>query len=142
MKKMEFMRGAAKVIFEFYAKLYEKEEVTSISIKTKKQQGTYQVSMEGGFFKLFTYMTGTISYCHGSSFFKSHSDYTTYYTYNESDDHDAVLKQFAADLKKLKGLLSEVCFFSSDDGQLSDLIIFEYGKPVMFNPKYRRMGED
>ena len=133
MKKMEFMRRAAKIILEFLAKSYENEDITRISISTQKQKGSYQISDEGGFFKLFTYMTGEISYCHGSSFFKTHTDYAKYYTYNENDNHEEVLKQFAKDLKMLKKYLHDIYILSSDYEQYNDMITFEYGKPVTFN---------
>ena len=133
MKKMEFMRRAAKIILEFLAKSYENEDITRISISTQKQKGSYQISDEGGFVKLFTYMTGEISYCHGSSFFKTHTDYAKYYTYNENDNHEEVLKQFAKDLKTLKKYLHDIYILSSDYEQYNDMITFEYGKPVTFN---------
>ena len=132
---MEFMRAAAKVIMNHFAKLYEDEKITRITITTKKQQGSYQVTDEGGFFKMFTYMTGEISWCYGSSIFKTHCDYTPYYIYNENDDHSAVLKQLEKDLRQLSKHLSDIFVCSFDCGQYENLITFEYGKPVSFNIK-------
>lgn len=42
MKKMEFMRAAAKELMDFFSGLYWENELTSQNINLKKQQGSFK----------------------------------------------------------------------------------------------------
>ena len=131
MKKMEFMREAGKAIMDVFKEEYGNQTDCQLSMKLKKRDGVFQISHSSGYVKLFVYCTGAISYCYGSSFFKTRTDYLTYYEYNETDNHAEVIKKFKKDLKKLLAvdLLFVMCM---DNDPLDKMIDFEYAKEFRY----------
>lgn len=127
MKKMEFMRNAAKVIMDFFSELYLKNEYTSQNIAVQKQRGSFKIKYCGGKLNFYVYMTGSISYNTGS-FVGFTSEFKEYYTYNENDNHTEVLEKFKADLCRLKPYLDEVLTLAQCEFDPFRAITFEYGK--------------
>lgn len=128
MKKMEFMRAAAKEIIDFFEELYLENEYTSQTISLKKQQGSFKIRDSGGTLSFYVYKTGTISY-NCSSFVGTKCDYKEYYVFNADDDHNEVLLKLRSDLRKLKDYFSDIFMSASFEDNPFYYTIFEYGKP-------------
>lgn len=127
MKKMEFMREAAKVLMEFFSELYLEKDCTLQTITLKTQQGSFKLR-NAGTLAVYLYMTGSISY-NTASVFKERTEYHDYYVYNADDDHRAVLKKFAQDLRTLKEYFEDIFMYASDADDPFRHTVFEYGKP-------------
>lgn len=106
MKKMEFMRSAAKELMDFFSDLYVGNKYTNQVIHLKTHQGSFTVKANGGFMSFYVYKTGTISY-NCKSFTGTKEDYHEYYVYAAEDDHEKVLEKLRSDLMKLKPYFSD-----------------------------------
>lgn len=109
MKKMEFMRCAAKELMDFFSELFVENVYNNQVLNLKSHQGSFTLKNGGGFMNFYVYKTGTISYsCR--SFTGTRGEYYEYYAYNAEDDHEKVLMKFRDDLRKLKPYFDD--FFS------------------------------
>lgn len=128
MKKMEFMRGAAKVLFDFFSELYLENDYTSQTIALKKQQASFKLRNQGGVLCFYLYMTGTISF-NTVSAFRTKTPYREYYVYDANDDHEDVLRKFGEDLRKLKEYYPYLFMFASDEDDPFVFTQFQYDLP-------------
>lgn len=138
MKKMEFMREAAKVLMDFFSELYVEKTCTLQTISLKTQQGSFKLR-NAGTLGFYLYMTGSITY-NTSSVFKEKTEYHDYYVYDADDDHQKVLEKFAQDLRTLKDYFEDVFLYASDADDPFAFTVFEYEKP--FSTTLRKNGDD
>lgn len=138
MKKMEFMREAAKVLMDFFSELYIEKSCPLQTISLKKQQGSFKLR-NAGTLSFYIYMTGSISY-NTISIINERTKYHTYYVYQADDNHQQVLEKFAQDLRTLKDYFDDVFLFTIDGADPFKFTVFEYGKP--FATKLCKNGDD
>lgn len=125
MKKMEFMRCAAKELIDFFSELYLENVYTNQVLNLKTQQGSFTLKQSGGFMSFYVYKTGTISY-NCRSFVGTKGEYHEYYVYHAEDDHEKVLLKFRNDLRKLKPYLDDFFLWASFEGDAWQLVSFQY----------------
>lgn len=138
MKKMEFMRAAAKVLMDFFAELYVEQSCTLQTIALKTHQGSFKLR-NSGTLAFYLYMTGTIS-CNTASVFKEKTEYHEYYVYNPDDDHEKVLEKFSQDLRSLAGYFDYLFLMASDADDPFRLTVFKYDEP--FSTQLYKNGSD
>lgn len=138
MKKMEFMRAAAKVLMDFFAELYVEQSCTLQTISLKTQQGSFKLR-NAGTLAFYVYKTGTVSY-NTASVFKDKTEYHEYYVYNPDDDHNKVLEKFAQDLRKLADYFNAIFLWASDSDDPFRVTVFRYDEP--FSTQFNKNGSD
>lgn len=138
MKKMEFMRAAAKILMEFFAELYVEQACTLQTISLKTQQGSFKLR-NSGTLAFYVYKTGTVSY-NTASVFKDKTEYHEYYVYAPEDDHEQVLEKFAQDLRKLAYYFDCLFLLASDSDDPFKLTVFKYDEP--FSTQLYKNGSD
>lgn len=128
MKKMEFMRSAAKEFMDFFAELYKEGKYYNQTISLKRQQGSFTLKWSGGILKFYVYTTGSISYNCGS-FVGTRQEYSNYYIYSAEDNHKEVLKKLRSDLRKLKKYFERVFSLAMFESNAFNWLTFCYEKP-------------
>ena len=125
MKKMEFMRCAAKELMDFFSELYVGNVYTNQVLNLKNQQGSFTLKCDGGFMSFYFYKTGTLSY-NCRSFVGTKGEYHEYYAYNAEDDHEKVLMKFRDDLRKLRPYFDDFFYRAAFEEDVWQAVTFCY----------------
>ncbi len=101
MKKREFQKKATATLFKKLGSVFEKQkDYPNINVSSKYNNSYFKLRKHFSLISISVKQTGEISYSLTDEI-GIKGENVIYYTYNENDDHEAVVKKFAEDFGRL-----------------------------------------